>query len=43
MELMNNFQMNLFVRIPVFLFPTTSDTNQAFQQQKMATGLQFRI
>ena len=31
------------MRKPTFWFPTWSDTNQAVQLQKMATGLKFRI
>ena len=38
-----NFDLSLIMRIPVFGFPTRSDTNQAVQSQKMARGLKFRI
>ena len=31
------------MRKPTFWFQTWSDTNQAVQLQKMATGLKFRI
>ena len=31
------------MRKPTFWFPTWSDTSQADQPQKMATGLKFRI
>ena len=31
------------MRKPTFWFPTSSDTNQAVQLQKMARGLNFRI
>ena len=31
------------MRKPTFWFPIWSDTNQAVQLQKMATGLKFRI
>ena len=31
------------MRKPTFWFPTWSDTNQAVQLQKMASGLKFRI
>ena len=35
--------MNLVVRKPFSGFPTTSDTNQAVQPQKMARSLKFWI
>ena len=41
-----NFKGNELSRVmrkPTFWFPTWSDTNQAVQLQKMATGLKFRI
>ena len=36
-------QMSHVMGKPTFWFPTSSDTNQAVQLQKMARGLKFRI
>ena len=35
-------QMGRVMRKPMFWFPTWSNTNQAVQLQKMASGLKFR-
>ena len=35
--------MSRVMRKPTFWFRTWSDTNQAVQSQKIATGLKFRI
>ena len=35
--------LSLFVRKPVFGFPTRSNTNQAVQIKEMDRGLKFRI